>query len=197
DAIRHHDFKAQPETRGSSIFPNVDGIKFLTHDLGCGGTRQDAEALCSLLAGYIHNPNAAGATILSLDCQNAQVALLREKLERLEPSSSKPLLILEQQKEGTEQTLLVKAIRETFLHLTEVNKQVRKPAPLSKLVIGLECGGSDGFSGISANPAIGHTSDLIAALGGSSILSEFPELCGVEQELINRCTHDDIADKFR
>src|SRR5690606_33269793 len=66
DAIRHHDFKARPETRGSSIFPNVDGIKFLTHDLGCGGTRQDAEALCALLAGYINNPNVAGATVLSL-----------------------------------------------------------------------------------------------------------------------------------
>src|SRR5690606_5561661 len=69
-------------------------------------------------------------------------------------------------------------------------------APLSKLVVGLECGGSDGFSGISANPAIGHTSDLVAALGGASILSEFPELCGVEQELINRCVDDTSADRF-
>src|SRR5690606_25807582 len=174
----------------SRIFDNLDGIKFLTHEGGCGGTRQDSEALCALLAGYINNPNVAGATVLSLGCQNAQVSILKEKLTKLNPSFSKPLVIVEQQKEGTEQELLVNAIRKTFLHLVEINKQERKPAPLSKLVVGLECGGSDGFSGISANPAIGHTSDLIAALGGTSILSEFPELCGVEQELINRCADD-------
>jgi altronate hydrolase len=196
EAIRNHEFKPEPIRPRSSIFPNLDGIKFLTHDLGCGGTRQDAEALCALLAGYINNPNVAGATVLSLGCQNAQVDLLRSKLNQLNPSFAKPLVILEQQKEGTEENLLVKAIRETFLHLTEVNKQTRQPAPLTKLVVGLECGGSDGFSGISANPAIGHTSDLIAALGGSSVLSEFPELCGVEQELINRCTDDAMAEKF-
>jgi altronate hydrolase len=72
----------------------------------------------------------------------------------------------------------------------------RQPAPVSNLTIGLECGGSDGFSGISANPAIGYTSDLITALGGKAILSEFPELCGVEQELINRAVSDEVAQKF-
>ncbi|HZI26213.1 MAG TPA: UxaA family hydrolase, partial [Chryseolinea sp.] len=180
----------------SKLFKNIDGIKFLTHEGGCGGTRQDSEALCALLAGYINNPNVAGATVLSLGCQNAQVDILKEKLNNLNPSFSKPLIILEQQKEGTEQELLANAIRETFLALIEANKLDRKPAPLTKLVVGLECGGSDGFSGISANPAIGHTSDLIAALGGSSILSEFPELCGVEQELLNRCIDDSTANKF-
>lgn len=196
EAIATHSFKPDKIVSGSSIFRNIDGIKFLTHEGGCGGTRQDSEALCALLAGYINNPNVAGATVLSLGCQNAQVEILTNKLQKLNPSFSKPLVILEQQNEGTEETLLVNAIRSTFLHLTEVDKQERKPAPLSKLVVGLECGGSDGFSGISANPAIGHTSDLIAALGGSSILSEFPELCGVEQELINRCVDDDAANKF-
>ncbi len=180
----------------SKFFENLDGIKFLTHEGGCGGTRQDSEALCSLLAGYINNPNVAGATVLSLGCQNAQVDILREKLSTHNPTFSKPLIVLEQQKEGTETELLARAIRETFLALAEVNKQTRRPAPISKLVIGLECGGSDGFSGISANPAIGHTSDLVAALGGTTILSEFPELCGVEQELINRTTTDQTADRF-
>jgi altronate hydrolase len=183
-------------TGKSRLFKNIDGIKFLTHEGGCGGTRQDSEALCALLAGYINNPNVAGATILSLGCQNAQVNVLKEKLEKLHAVDSKPLIILEQQKEGTEQELLVAAIQKTFLGLVEANKLERKPAPLSKLVVGLECGGSDGFSGISANPAIGHTSDLLAALGGSSMLSEFPELCGVEQEIINRCTNENIATKF-
>lgn len=180
----------------SKLFENLDGIKFLTHEGGCGGTRQDSEALCALLAGYINNPNVAGATVLSLGCQNAQVEILREKLYKHNPDFAKPLIVLEQQKEGTETELLARAIRETFLALVEVNKQTRKPAPLSKLVVGLECGGSDGFSGISANPAIGHASDLVAALGGTTILSEFPELCGVEQELINRTTSDQTANRF-
>lgn len=178
------------------LFKNIDGLKFLTHEGGCGGTRQDSEALCALFAGYINNPNVAGATVLSLGCQNAQADVLRQKLAVLNPSFSKPVIILEQQKEGTEQQLLTRAIRETFLGLVEANKLERKPAPLSKLVVGLECGGSDGFSGISANPAIGHTSDLVAALGGASILSEFPELCGVEQELLNRCVDDISASRF-
>jgi altronate hydrolase len=185
------------QTNGKSkIFNNLDGIKFLTHEGGCGGTRQDSEALCALLAGYINNPNVAGATVLSLGCQNAQPEILRNKLAALNSDFKKPLIILEQQKEGTENELLAQAIKQTFLALMEVDKESRKPAPLSKLVIGLECGGSDGFSGISANPAIGHTSDLVVALGGKTILSEFPELCGVEQELINRTVDDTTANKF-
>jgi altronate hydrolase len=180
----------------NTVFSNIDGIKFLTHEGGCGGTRQDADALCALLAGYIHHPNVAGATILSLGCQHAQVSILQQSLQRLNPAFDKPLLVFEQQKSASEFAMLSDAIKETFLALIEADKVTRQPAPLSKLVIGLECGGSDGFSGISANPAVGHTSDLLVALGGTSILSEFPELCGVEQELINRCVEKDTSDKF-
>ncbi|SHM69988.1 altronate hydrolase [Cyclobacterium lianum] len=178
------------------LFKNVDGIKFLTHNGGCGGTRQDSEALCALIAGYINNPNVAGATILSLGCQNAQPAILKEKLAKIDPEFKKPVIILEQQEEGTEAQLLTRAIQATFLGLADADQLRRKPAPLSKLTIGLECGGSDGFSGISANPTLGQVSDMIAALGGKTILSEFPELCGVEQELINRCSTDAQAEKF-
>src|SRR5207245_1585914 len=72
-----------------------------------------------------------------------------------------------------------------------------EPAPpISELCMGLKCGGSDGFSGLSANPAIGYTADLVAALGGTAILAEFPELCGVEQELINRCVRKEVSDRF-
>ncbi len=196
EQLRSLTLTQEKDNRRSRLFKNIDGIKFLTHEGGCGGTRQDSEALCGLLAGYINNPNVAGATVLSLGCQNAQVDVLTRKLKALNPSFSKPVIILEQQKEGTEQDLLTNAIRQTFLALIEADKQQRKPAPLSKLVVGLECGGSDGFSGISANPAIGHTSDLVVALGGASILSEFPELCGVEQELLNRCVDTPTADRF-
>jgi altronate hydrolase len=178
------------------VFENIDGIKFLTHEGGCGGTREDSNNLCALLAGYIHHPNVAGATILSLGCQHAQVAILRDEIAKRNANFDKPLLVFEQQKSESEFAMISAAIKETFLALIEANKLRRQPAPLSHLSIGLECGGSDGFSGISANPAIGHTADIVSALGGRAILSEFPELCGVEQELINRCTRQEVANRF-
>ena len=184
------------EDNAQRLFPNVDGIKFLNHEGGCGGTRQDAQALCGLLAGYITHPNCAGATVLSLGCQNAQVSILEEEIKKRDANFSKPLYILEQQKIGLESDLLAAAIKHTFAGLILANQTKREPAPLSKLCIGLECGGSDGFSGISANPAIGYTSDLLVGLGGSVILSEFPELCGVEQGLSDRCVQVDIAKRF-
>jgi altronate hydrolase len=178
------------------VFQNIDGIKFLVHEGGCGGTREDANNLCALLAGYIHHPNVAGATVLSLGCQNAQVPILIEEIKRRDANFSKPVLIFEQQKSPSEAAMISKAIRETFLGLVEADKITRQRAPLSQLTLGLKCGGSDGFSGLSANPAIGHTADLVAALGGKGILSEFPELCGVEQELIERCARKEVADRF-
>ena len=178
------------------LFPNVDGIRFLTHSMGCGGTRQDAQALCGLLAGYITNPNVAGATVLSLGCQNAQASILKEEIEKRSPGFNKPFQVFEQQKMGREADLIGEAVKQIFTGLIIANQSRREPAPLSKLYVGLECGGSDGFSGISANPAIGYTSDLISALGGSVILSEFPELCGVEQELCDRCVDETTANRF-
>lgn len=184
------------EAKKQRIFPNVDGIKFLSHEGGCGGTRQDSQALCGLLAGYITHSNVAGATVLSLGCQNAQVGILQEEIKKRDNNFSKPLYILEQQQIGKGADLISKAIRQTFAGLIHANSLERKPAPLSKICIGLECGGSDGFSGISANPAIGYTSDLLVALGGSVILSEFPELCGVEQNLSDRSITKEVAGRF-
>ncbi|MGF7073772.1 UxaA family hydrolase [Mucilaginibacter sp. 3215] len=184
------------QNAGNKVFPNVDGIKFLTHTGGCGGTRQDSTALCGLLAGYITHPNVAGATVLSLGCQNAEVKTLQEEINKRSPEFNKPLYILDQQKTGKEADLMELAIRQTLAGLMQANQSARKPAPLSKLTIGLECGGSDGFSGISANPAIGYTSDLLVAMGGSVILAEFPELCGVEQNLIDRCLDKTKAERF-
>jgi altronate hydrolase len=184
------------EPQRSRVFENIDGIKFLLHEGGCGGTREDANNLCGLIAGYINHPNVAGATVLSLGCQNAQIGILRTQIEKRNPNLNKPVIILEQQQSGTESTMLSEAIRQTFLGLVEANKARRSPAPLSHLCLGLKCGGSDGFSGLSANPAIGHTADLLVALGGRAILSEFPELCGVEQQLINRATRKEVSDRF-
>lgn len=177
-------------------FPNITGIKLLTHTMGCGGTKDDTRALCGLLAGYVTHPNVAGATVLSLGCQNAQIAMLREEIENRSPGYDRPLVILEQQQEGTEKALMEQAMRQTYEGLAKANAQERRPAPLSKLIVGMECGGSDGFSGISGNPAVGKVADRIVALGGSVILSEFPELCGVEQELSDRCESVELAEKY-
>ncbi len=182
--------------KSQRIFQNVDGIKFLNHQGGCGGTRQDATVLGKLLAAYADHPNVAGVTILSLGCQHLQTAELLESLKERNPNFDKPLLIFEQQQSQSEDQLISEAIRQTFLGLIDINKYERKPAPLSELVIGVKCGGSDGFSGISANPAVGYTSDLLAALGGKVLLAEFPELCGAEQELIDRTENEAAARKF-
>lgn len=196
DLMTSEIIRTPEEIKQNRIFTNVDGIKFLTHDGGCGGFRLDSETLTSLLAGYITNSNVAGATILSLGCQNAEVKNVLKGIKQRDPNFSKPLHILEQQESKSERHFIEDAVKKTFLGLIEANKVARKPAPLHHLNLGLECGGSDGFSGISANPALGYASDLLVALGATTVLSEFPELNGVEQELINRCESKENKEKF-
>ncbi len=122
--------------------------------------------------------------------------MLLEELRARDPKLSKAVLFFDQQRSGRETVLMTGALEETFAGLAEANRATRAPAPLSELTVGLKCGGSDGFSGISANPALGYVSDLLGELGSKTILSEFPELHGVEQELINRCASDDLAQRF-
>jgi altronate hydrolase len=179
----------------SNLFNNIE-VKFITHQGGCGGIRQDSHSLAKLLAGYVNNPNVAGATVLSLGCQNLQIQIFKDALDEINPNSKKPVLIYDQQQIGTIEAMLSSVVKDTFEAIKKANEIQRTPAPLSKLKIGLECGGSDGFSGISANPTLGITSDLLTALGGTTILSEFPELCGVEQELVNRCVEDESGKRF-
>ena len=184
------------QAQQSRFFPNVDGIKFLMHNGGCGGIRQDAALLSKLLAAYANHPNVAGITVLSLGCQNLQVDDFLKDIYRVNPSFDKPLHVFEQQQYSSETSLIADAIRETFKSLQIANQNTRKPAGLAHLCVGVKCGGSDGFSGISANPAVGYCADLVVALGGKVLLAEFPELCGVEQDLIDRTEDDAKANKF-
>lgn len=177
------------------LFENIE-VKFITHQGGCGGIRQDSHSLAKLLAGYVNNPNVAGATVLSLGCQNLQISIFQDAMKAINPNSDKPVLIYDQQSIGTIEEMLGTVVKDSFAAIKEANKIKRTPTPLSKLRIGLECGGSDGFSGISANPTLGVLSDKLVALGGTTILSEFPELCGVEQELVNRCVDDKDGKRF-
>jgi altronate hydrolase len=177
------------------LFENIE-VKFIQHQGGCGGIRQDSHSLAKLLAGYVNNPNVAGATVLSLGCQNLQISIFQDAMKAINPNSDKPVLIYDQQQIGTIEEMLSTVVKDSFAAIKEANKIKRTPTPLSKLTIGLECGGSDGFSGISANPTLGVLSDKLVALGGTTILSEFPELCGVEQELVNRCVDDKDGKRF-
>jgi altronate hydrolase len=186
-------FAGRPKNR---VFKNVDGIKFLNHQGGCGGTRQDASLLSNLLAAYADHPNVAGITVLSLGCQHLQTENLLNDIFARNPLFKKKVLVFEQQQSQSEDQLIKDAILKTFVELTEINKIERSPAPLSQLCVGVKCGGSDGFSGISANPAVGYTSDLLVALGAKVLLAEFPELCGAEQNIIDRCVDQQTAEKF-
>jgi altronate hydrolase len=193
----HAEAEVAAEAKRERVFKDLDGVRFLPHQGGCGGTRQDSQALCGLLAGYINHPNVAGATVLSLGCQHAQSSILMEELRARDPKLRKTVVIVDQQSAGTESALMQQALDKTFAALAEANRAERVPAPLSALTVGLQCGGSDGFSGISANPTVGYVSDLVVGAGGTTMLSEFPELHGVEQELINRCETDELAQRFR
>jgi altronate hydrolase len=184
------------EPNQQRVFKNIDGIKFLNHQGGCGGIRQDAAVLSKLLAAYAQHPNVAGVTMLSLGCQNLQVSDFLTDLKTTHSTFDKPLFIFEQQQSQSEEQLVSDAIKQTFEGLVEANKLERAPASLDKLCLGVKCGGSDGFSGISANPAVGYCADLLVALGGKILLAEFPELCGVEQNLIDRTSDPKNAEKF-
>lgn len=196
ESLTDINLSASYNNNGNRPFKNVDGIKFLNHNGGCGGIRQDAAILSKLLAAYADHPNVGGVTVLSLGCQNLQVQDFQNDLKQHNPHFDKPLYIFEQQQSQSEEQLIAEAIRKTFLGLVEINKQERKPAALDKLCVGVKCGGSDGFSGISANPAVGYCSDLLVALGAKVLLAEFPELCGVEQELVDRSVDEPTARKF-
>jgi len=178
------------------LFPNVDGLRFLTHHMGCGTTPDDSESLVRLLAGYITHPNVAGASVVSLGCQKAEITALQDEVARRDPDGHKPVFYYDRQTWNANEDMLEAIIRQTMRSLKKANEVVREPVPVSELVIGVECGGSDGFSGISANPVIGRAMDHVVAKGGSTILAEFPELCGVENELISRCVTPETGERF-
>ena len=191
-----HEVELTTEKKANRVFENIDGIKFLNHTGGCGGTRQDSATLQNLLAAYADHPNVGGITVLSLGCQHLQLNELQDAIKTRNPLFDKPVFSFEQQAGLSEEEIVKQAINSTFKGLIELNKQTREPATLDHLTIGVKCGGSDGFSGISANPAVGHCADLLVALGGKVLLAEFPELCGAEQELIDRSIDRPTAEKF-
>jgi len=178
-------------------FPNVDGVVPLVHKGGCamqyGG--EDHRQLTRTLAGFARHPNIAAYVVLGLGCETAQASFLMENggLLQLGETSPQPLVMNIQEQGGVAKTVArtVAAIREL---LPDVNRATREPIPVSEIKLGLECGGSDGNSGTTANPALGYCSDLLVAHGGTAILSEVPEIYGGEHLLTRRAISREVGE---
>ncbi|MDY7579005.1 altronate dehydratase family protein [Herbaspirillum sp. RTI4] len=178
-----------------SEFPHVDGIVAITHGTGCGmsGGGEGIALLQRTLRGYADHPNFAGVLLVGLGCEVNQIAPLVEMLGMREPGLFASLTI--QGEGGTRETIDAGvAILRDMLPLA--NRAVRSTVSASHLVVGLQCGGSDGYSGISANPALGAAVDLVVRHGGTAILSETPEIYGAEHLLTARAATPAVADKL-
>jgi altronate hydrolase/galactarate dehydratase len=176
-------------------FPNVDGVVPIVHGTGCGMSGKDEgyDTLFRTLAGYARNPNFAGILLVGLGCEVLQVPDLVGR-ERLRKDGNFRYMTI-QQTGGTRATIArgVAMLREMAV---EANKSVRAPAGVEHLVVGMQCGGSDGYSGITANPALGYASDLLVAHGGTTILSETPEIYGAEHLLTRRAVTPEVGEKI-
>jgi altronate hydrolase/galactarate dehydratase len=172
---------------------NIDGIVPIVHQTGCGmsGTNEGYATLMRTLKGYARNPNFGGILLVGLGCEVMQVPDLVGQ-GRLRPDGNFRYMTI--QGEGGTRATIERALK-VLREMAEVAGQVqRAPAPVSKLVVGLQCGGSDGYSGITANPALGHASDLLVRMGGTTILSETPEIYGAEHLLTRRAVSPAVGE---
>lgn len=193
--------QAASELNASGIleqYAHVDGVVGLTHSTGCGMSgKRDFGLLERVLWGYATHPNVGATIFVGLGCEMMQVARMKEIFQAEGQNTNLDHFhsLAIQEVGGTRKT--IEAIKAKVIELLpEVDKARREPCPASVLKIALQCGGSDGFSGITANPALGKTADMLAGLGATAILSETPEIYGAEQLLLRRAASQDIADKL-
>ena len=181
--------------RALDAFPNVDGVVALTHDTGCGlvPDSEGAQITRRTLRGYAAHPNMAGLLVVGLGCEMLPAQTLLEGLELREDLPVRTLTI---QETGGIRATVRAGVAMIEAMLPAISAQRREPAPASSLVLGLNCGGSDGYSGITANPALGHASDLLVAQGGASILAETPEVFGAEHLLLRRAVSEEVGQKL-
>lgn len=165
----------------SLVKGSVDEVVAFTHNYGCSQTGDDQEHTRTILADLINHPNAGGVLVLGLGCENSNIDVLKPYIGKVDESRVKFLVCQQSDDEMEDGYKLLEQIIDT------ASKDERTDCNLSKLVIGLKCGGSDGFSGITANPLVGRISDRIVEYGGTSILTEVPEMFGAETILMNRC----------
>lgn len=168
-------------------YPNVDGIVAIPHNKGCGC--QDGstiDVMLRTLSNYADHPNVGGVILIDLGCEKTNLSQVEKYLLNREKSFDKPVAKIGIQEVGGTQGAIQKGLKEVERLLPEVNKIVREEFPISELVLGVKCGGSDGFSGISANPSLGRAADLLVRSGGTVLITEVPEFCGAEHLLANR-----------
>ncbi len=178
---------------GETLPPNVDGVVAFPHGEGCGHAfGPDVDQLRRTLGGVLMHPNVSAAVILGLGCEVNQID---HYLGPGGPRNGSLVGMTLQGSGGTRST--VEAARRAIARFIEqATSETRTPAPASKIVLGLNCGGSDSFSGITANPALGHCSDLLAACRGAPVLAETPEIFGAEHLLIKRARNREVAEKL-
>ena len=194
-AIADH-FRRDIRPEALADFPNVDGVVALTHGMGCA-TASDGEELHVLrrtLGGYAKHPNFAAVLVVGLGCETNQITglIAQEGLQE-----NVKLATFNIQDTGGTRKTVEKGVALIQAMLPEANRVTREAVPLSHLTVGLQCGGSDGYSGISANPALGAAVDLLVRHGGTAVLSETPEIYGGEHLLTRRAVSVAVADKLR
>ncbi|MDP6346177.1 MAG: altronate dehydratase family protein [Alphaproteobacteria bacterium] len=182
--------------RGDALadYPNVDGVVALTHDYGCGGCAGiGLNYIQRTLAGYARHPNFAGVVMVGLGCEANQIGALMEA-EKLNPSDKLHTFTI--QDTGGSTATVDKGVGLIREMLPEANRAERTMLPASELILGLECGGSDAYSGISANPALGAAADLLVRHGGTACLAETPEIYGAEHLLTRRAVSQEVGEKL-
>lgn len=173
--------KAQKFVHGA-----VEAVKAFSHPYGCSQMGEDQENTRIILSDLIRHPNAAGVLVIGLGCENSNVSVLKEYLGEYDPDRVKFLVCQETADEAGEALKLIAELAES------AGEYRREPVSSSELIVGLKCGGSDGLSGITANPTAGRFSDLLIARGGTTILTEVPEMFGAETLLMNRCVNEKV-----
>ncbi len=168
---------------------NIDGIYAYNHPYGCSQLGDDMQMTLSYLAGLINHPNAAAVLVVGLGCENGNIAELKKAMSEYDQSRVRFLVAQDCDDEIADGVSIVKELAKI------ANAYKREECPAGELIIGLKCGGSDGFSGITANPLLGALSDKLIAMGGSTILTEVPEMFGAETILMNRCRTEAEFDK--
>ena len=168
---------------------SVDEVIAFPHPYGCSQMGDDQEHTRTILADLINHPNAGGVLVLGLGCENSNIDILKEYIGEYDPNRVKFLVAQESDDEIADSVELCKELIDYAATFE------REPISVSKLIIGMKCGGSDGFSGITANPCVGKFSDILVSKGGTTILTEVPEMFGAETILMNRCANEELFNK--
>jgi len=168
-------------------YPNVDGVVAIPHNKGCGcSDGSNIEVMLRTLANYADHPNVGGVIMIELGCEKTNLSIVEQYLHERGRRMNKPFVRFGIQEAGGTQETIARGLKEVEMMLPEVNRTVRQEVPVSELILGVKCGGSDAFSGISANPSLGRASDLLVRSGGTVLITEVPEFCGAEHILANR-----------